>query len=164
MTEKISYIVCNRQLQETIEDITDFYRKAATQTDYLGIYGDEYTYNLNLDSDLMIIAYSTEIVGIVTIQVSTRRKNLHVGTLAIAIDIDYCSKGVGRTLMTMAIDWFNNNHRLTRLQLFVRTDNLRAISLYKKLGFYVEGELRNDTYMSGTYYNVYPMSLLKITS
>lgn len=161
MTERISYVVCNRQLHETIEDIANFYRKAAKQTDYLGIYGDEYTYNLNLDSDLMIIAYSTEIVGIVTIQVSTRRKNLHVGTLAIAIDIDYCNKDIGRTLMTMAIDWFNNNHRLSRLQLFVRTDNLRAISLYKKLGFEIEGELRNDTYMCGHYYNVYPMSLLK---
>lgn len=163
MTHVISYVVYSRQLQDsiTIESISDFYRKAATQTDYLGIYEDEYTYNLNLDNDLMILAYTDQIVGIVTIQVSTRRKNLHVGTLAIAIDKHYSGKGIGKTLMSKAIGWFNSNERLTRLQLFVRTDNSKAISLYKKLGFMTEGELRNDTYMDGKYYNVYPMSLLK---
>lgn len=163
MTDVISYVVYSRQLQDsiTIESISDFYRKAATQTDYLGIYEDEYTYNLNLDSDLMILAYTGQIVGIVTIQVSTRRKNLHVGTLAIAIDTDYSGKAIGKTLMSKAIEWFNSNRRLSRLQLFVRTDNSKAISLYKNLGFMTEGELRNDTYMDGKYYNVYPMSLLK---
>jgi len=163
MTHVISYVVYSRQLQDsiTIESISDFYRKAATQTDYLGIYEDEYTYNLNLDSDLMILAYTGQIVGIVTIQVSTKRKNLHVGTLAIAIDTNYSGHGIGKTLMSKAIEWFNSNERLTRLQLFVRTDNSKAISLYKKLGFMTEGELRNDTYIDGKYYNVYPMSLLK---
>jgi ribosomal protein S18 acetylase RimI-like enzyme len=164
MIEHISYIVYNKQFQLyfKIDHIVDFYRKIAKQTDYLGIYEDEYTFNLNLDSDLMILAtIAGQIVGIVTILLSTRRKNLHVGTLAIAIDTNYSGKGIGTKLMSKAIDWFNGNDRLSRLQLFVRTDNNIAISLYQKLGFIIEGELRNDTYIDGVYYNVFPMSLLK---
>jgi len=163
MKEQLTYLDYNNlsEVTITIDDIVNFYRKAATQTEYLGIYEDEYSFSFNSDNDLIVLAYTDKIVGIVTITRSTRRKNLHVGTLAIAIDIDYSGKGIGNTLMNKAIEWFRQNNGLSRLQLFVRTDNSKAILLYKKLGFYVEGELRNDTYMDGQYYNVYPMSLLK---
>ena len=143
------------------EDIISFYNKVSKQTEYLGIYEGEYTYNFNMDKDLMIIAYTTEIIGIVTISIPNKRKNMHVGTLAIAINNDYCNKGIGRELMSRALDWYNNNPALTRVQLFVRTDNLRAISLYKKYNFIIEGEMRNDTYIDGKFYNVYIMSILK---
>ncbi len=163
MDNSITFLTYDKTLHSTITeiDIVEFYKKATRQTDYLGIYEDEYSYSLNMERDLMIIAYTTEIVGILTITTSTRRKNLHVGTLAIAINTDFANKGVGTRLMSMALEWFNNNNSLSRLQLFVRTDNLRAIALYKKYNFSIEGELRNDTYISGTYYNVYPMSILK---
>ena len=157
------FLTYNPSLQNIIreEDIINFYKKASNQTDYLGIYEDEYTYKLNMDNDLMIIAYTTEIIGIITITAGIRRKNTHVGTLAIAINTDYCNKGIGKELMSRSIEWFKNNQTLTRLQLFVRTDNLRAISLYKKYNFSIEGEMRNDTYIDGKYYNVYIMSILK---
>ena len=143
------------------EDIINFYNKVSKQTEYLGIYEGEYTYNFNADKDLMIIAYTTEIIGIVTISIPNKRKNMHVGTLAIAINTEYCNKGIGRELMKRSLEWFKNNSSLTRLQLFVRTDNIRAISLYKKYDFLIEGEMRNDTYIDGKYYNVYIMSKVK---
>jgi len=143
------------------DDIINFYNRVTKQTEYLGIYENEYKYSLNLDKDLMIVAYTTEIVGIVTIIIPEKKKNLHVGTLALAIDNNYCGRGIGKELMERSIDWYKNNNSLTRLQLFVRTDNIIAISLYKKYNFIIEGELRNDTYIDGVYYNVYPMSILK---
>jgi RimJ/RimL family protein N-acetyltransferase len=146
------------------EDIINFYNKVSKQTEYLGIYEGEYTYNFNVDKDLMIIAYTTEIIGIITISIPNKRKNIHVGTLAIAINNDYCNKGIGRELMSRALEWFKNNSSLTRLQLFVRTDNLRAIALYKKYDFLIEGEMRNDTCIDGKYYNVYIMSVLKAST
>lgn len=157
----IQYLHQNQKNPIKEEDIINFYNKVSKETEYLGIYEGEYTYNFNPDKDLMIIAYTGEIVGIITISVANKRKNFHVGTLAIAIDNEYCNKGIGRELMSRALEWYNNNESVSRLQLFVRTDNLRAISLYKKYGFVVEGELRNDTYIDGKYYNVYPMSILK---
>jgi RimJ/RimL family protein N-acetyltransferase len=114
-----------------------------------------------MNKDLMIIAYTTEIIGIVTISVPNKRKNMHVGTLAIAINNDYCNKGIGRELMSRALEWYNNNPDLSRVQLFVRTDNLRAIALYKKYNFIIEGEMRNYAYIDGKFYNVYIMSILK---
>jgi RimJ/RimL family protein N-acetyltransferase len=45
-----------------------------------------------------------------------------------------------------------------KIQLSVRTDNHRAVHLYKKLGFIIEGELKNDTYILNEYYNTYIMA------
>lgn len=157
----MEFITYNPSSHIKKEDIISFYNKVSKQTEYLGIYEGEYTYNFNTDKDLMIIAYTTEIIGIVTISIPNKRKNMHVGTLAIAINNDYCNKGIGRELMARALEWYNNNQELSRVQLFVRTDNLRAIALYKKYNFTIEGEMRNDTYIDGKFYNVYIMSILK---
>ena len=161
--EKLTYFSFDSTTEHIIskDDIVNFYNRVAKQTNYLGIYENEYTYCLKLDRDLMIVAYTTEIVGIVTVIIPEKRKNLHVGTLAIAIDNNYCGKGIGKELMSKSIEWYKKNNSLTRLQLFVRTDNKTAIALYKKFNFITEGELRNDTCIDGVYYNVYPMSILK---
>jgi ribosomal protein S18 acetylase RimI-like enzyme len=40
-----------------------------------------------------------------------------------------------------------------------REDNQRAISLYKQLGFQIEGLKEKDTYINGVYYNTMLMGL-----
>ena len=49
---------------------------------------------------------------------------------------------------------------LTRIELAVREDNERAIHLYKKLGFNVEGKHINSLLIDGKYYNQISMALL----
>jgi putative acetyltransferase len=50
---------------------------------------------------------------------------------------------------------------LERLQLFVFIDNERAIGLYKKLGFEVEGTQRKSAIRGGEYIDSYMMGRLR---
>ncbi len=50
---------------------------------------------------------------------------------------------------------------LRRLWLKVLAENARAIRLYKKLGFRVEGRLREDSFRAGYYEDVLVMGLLR---
>ena len=49
---------------------------------------------------------------------------------------------------------------LARVELFVRTDNSRAMRLYEKLGFTVEGVLRRHLLIDGVFRDSYLMSIL----
>ncbi len=140
------------------EDIVLFYKKVSKQTNFLSFYEDEYLFNFNQKADLMLIAYTDEIDGIITIIVGTKRKNSHIGILGIVVDSEYCNQGIGKQLITESLKWCKNKN-INKVQLTVRTDNIIAISLYKKFNFKIEGELINDTCIDGIYYNVYIMSL-----
>ncbi len=48
--------------------------------------------------------------------------------------------GVGRALLKTVIDLADNWLNLKRIELTVYVDNERAINLYKKFGFEIEGE------------------------
>jgi putative acetyltransferase len=50
---------------------------------------------------------------------------------------------------------------LTRLELTVFVDNERAVALYKKHGFEIEGELVDYAYRNGRYVTAYTMARRK---
>lgn len=95
-----------------------------------------------------------------TLAGNSRKRLLHASNLAIAIKEQYCNLGIGRRMMETAIAWAKENN-ITRITLEVDTNNYRAISLYTKLGFEVEGTFKMDKKMSdGSYRNSYAMALL----
>lgn len=83
----------------------------------------------------------------------------HCGTLGIGILPAFRGQGLGRRLMTAAIDKARAKG-LTRIELTVRTDNLNAIALYKKLGFEMEGTKKNAVRVDGAYEDLYFMGLV----
>lgn len=70
----------------------------------------------------------------------------------------YWSMGIGSKIIKYVIDWARNNEIL-KLRLQVRIDNERAIGLYKKLGFVVEGEIKGAMKIRGQYFTDYLMGL-----
>ncbi|CRX38208.1 GNAT family N-acetyltransferase [Estrella lausannensis] len=69
-------------------------------------------------------------------------KNLsHVAELTIALHPDWQGKGIGMLLMQALIEWAEKDPNLEKIELNVRATNTRAIQLYKKWGFRVEGYL-----------------------
>jgi putative acetyltransferase len=53
---------------------------------------------------------------------------------------------------------------LSRIELTVRTDNTRAIALYRKLGFETEGIMRRHMLIDETYVDSLLMALLYDTA
>jgi RimJ/RimL family protein N-acetyltransferase len=70
----------------------------------------------------------------------------------------YRGMGLGKKLMEYTIDWAHANG-LEKINLDVWSSNNRAIQLYKKYGFRVEGRLRRQAILQGKYVDEVFMSL-----
>lgn len=70
-------------------------------------------------------------------------------------------KGIGKYATTQALLHAFKDLNLHRVNLTVMESNKTALSLYKKIGFKVEGVLRDSVYKSGSYHNMVAMALLR---
>jgi RimJ/RimL family protein N-acetyltransferase len=70
-------------------------------------------------------------------------------------------KGFGKTATLLMIEHGFLDLNLNRISLTVLCENLRAISLYKSVGFEKEGRLRESIYKNGEFKDQYIMSVLK---
>jgi len=69
----------------------------------------------------------------------------HIAYLGgLAIHPNFAGKGFGRKMMQEIID-LANQQGYKRIELSVATENVRAIELYKKVGFEAEGVMRKYT-------------------
>lgn len=80
-----------------------------------------------------------------------QNRRRHSGAMAIMVHRDYQSKGVGRALMKEVINMADNWLMLVRIELTVFEDNERAIHLYEKFGFRIEGTKLLATIKNGKY-------------
>ena len=77
-----------------------------------------------------------------------------------SIPQDERNRGIGSALMAYAIDWATKGGVLTRIELYVYASNARAIHLYEKFGFRLEGRRRQAIYQNGQYGDDLTMGLL----
>ena len=90
---------------------------------------------------------------------SLRRR--HAGHIGLAVHDKWQSKGVGTALMKALIDVADNWLNISRLELTAFTDNERALRLYKKLGFEIEGTHRKFAFREGGYVDAYTMARVR---
>ena len=84
----------------------------------------------------------------------------HCGVLGLGVAKSARGKGVGRKLITAALAKARARG-ITRVELTVRADNLVAQSLYKSLGFAVEGLQHKAWQLRGEYFDVNHMALVE---
>ncbi|HSD88662.1 MAG TPA: GNAT family N-acetyltransferase, partial [Kofleriaceae bacterium] len=66
----------------------------------------------------------------------------HVATLGMSVKQGWRRKGVGRALLTAALEWAPTAG-IKRVELYVYARNAPAIALYEGFGFAIEGRRRN---------------------
>ena len=103
---------------------------------------------------------SGKAVGAIHLKVGEGRES-HVGTISMAVHDMYQGQSIGKMLMLTVIDLADNWLNLLRLQLEVYTDNERAVSLYKRFDFEIEGQKRCDGFRAGVYIDSYVMGRLR---
>ncbi|HZU69178.1 MAG TPA: GNAT family N-acetyltransferase [Ktedonobacteraceae bacterium] len=101
-----------------------------------------------------------KVVGAIHLKVGEGRER-HVGTISMAVHDAYQGQSIGKMLMLTIIDLADNWLNLLRLQLEVYTDNERAINLYKRFDFEIEGRKRCDGFRAGAYLDSYVMGRLR---
>lgn len=99
-----------------------------------------------------------EIVGNLGFEVCTSPRRRHVASLGMGVKDDVQGRGVGSALLATVIDLADNWLNLKRIELTVYSDNVRAINLYKKFGFAVEGESKAYAFRNGEYVSAYHMA------
>lgn len=85
----------------------------------------------------------------------------HIANIVIGILEEYCNKGIGYNLFQEVFSWAKMNN-IIKLELSVITENKRAVKLYTKLGFAIEGTRKKSTFINGKYFDDFYMA--KITN
>ncbi len=85
----------------------------------------------------------------------------HVAGLGIAIHDDYTGRGIGTVLIGALVEAADDWLDIHRIELTVYTDNLAAITLYKKFNFEPEGIQKDYAFRNGAYTDVLAMARLR---
>lgn len=162
-------VICEAR-PEDAEGLADLLALVTSETPFL-IFGTEAAMtaaelNVFLEGQLesenqicLVAKVDTKIVGLLNLSSSPQYFDAHVGDLFIAVAKSYWSYGLGSFLMEALMAWVEQGTTIRRLELTVQTRNSRALSLYHKFGFIIEGTKRRAIKTAtGDFLDVYMMS------
>lgn len=98
------------------------------------------------------------LAGLHLVSPSVRRR--HAMSLGITVAKASQGQGVGQALMAGLLDYADNWAQILRIELVVYHDNARAIRLYERHGFELEGRLKAYALRNGVYEDVLTMARL----
>jgi len=108
-------------------------------------------------SFIYIVEDDGKLVGFLSAKRGHVNRIKHSAYIVIGIMKSYTGKGIGRRLFNELDNWATDNG-VTRLELTVMKHNERAISLYKKMGYKVEGVKGKSVVVDGNYVDEYYMA------
>ena len=97
------------------------------------------------------------IIGSLGFTAGTKPRVAHIGEFGVSVLKEYWGNGIAHNLISSLIQWAKDGGKITKINLQVREDNKKAINLYKKFGFEIEGLIRRSFFIDGEYYNSYQM-------
>lgn len=116
-----------------------------------------------VEGDFIFVAcVGEEVVGNAGLHaVGKTPRRAHVMHVGMAVPAAWQGKGVGGALMQAIVDLADNWLNVFRLELTVYVDNERAIALYRKFGFEMEGTLKAYALRAGQYVDAYAMARIR---
>ncbi|WP_206528070.1 GNAT family protein [Marinitoga sp. 38H-ov] len=90
----------------------------------------------------------------------TRKRLEKTAKLGVSVLEDYRNIGIATTLINNHITWCIENSNIHRLELEVFSNNTKAISLYEKLGFSIEGKRKEAAYINSKYIDILMMGYI----
>ncbi|PAV28141.1 spermidine acetyltransferase [Virgibacillus profundi] len=120
------------------------------------------SYEAGHDSDShrqFILYHSKEKVGYLGLfDIDARHRNAE---FAIMIDPAQQGKGYATDATRLIVEYGFNQLNLRKLFLFVVNINEKAVHIYQKVGFQMEGELKKHFFVDGSYHDASIMSLFR---
>ncbi len=155
---------------EDAENVINYIIKVSDETDYMLSDSkereldvkkeEEFLQNIqkSITTKMFIYEEDGKIVGICNLRGMDKKRVRHRVNLGISVLKEYWGNGIAKKLINYAIDYSKKNS-IKKIELTVRVDNKRALKLYKSLGFFIEGEVKNFFCIDDVYYNCYIMGL-----
>jgi ribosomal protein S18 acetylase RimI-like enzyme len=107
----------------------------------------------------LVAEYEGQVVAHAFLESCTLQSLRHVADLNMAVHLGWQGKGIGKKLLEQIIKSARSTSVIEKIQLNVRATNMVAISLYKKMGFQVEGRLKNRVKIKDRYIDDIVMGL-----
>jgi len=100
-----------------------------------------------------------QLVGFLSATGGVYNRNRHTAYLVIGVLQGFAGQGIGTQLFTQVEKWARD-HTIHRLELTVMAHNERAVRLYQKMGFEIEGLKKQNLLVDGKYVDEYEMAKL----
>lgn len=115
--------------------------------------------NLKSGAPQFVAVDDGRVVGWCDVTPKTHETLSHSGVLGMGVAASHRGRGIGSALLRTTLD-AALARGLTRIELVVRVDNQRAIGLYRRNGFEIEGTLRHYLVVDGAEYDALQMARL----
>jgi RimJ/RimL family protein N-acetyltransferase len=107
----------------------------------------------------LIAEVDRKIAGSLSFTAGAKSRVFHTGEFGITVLKEYWGLGIGKILIKSLIDWAIQGKVIRKINLRAREDNMRALNLYKDMGFHQEGIITRDSYIDGRFFNSILMGL-----
>jgi len=106
------------------------------------------------DTHLFIVGLIDDtLVSLLSFTPGARPRHRHAGEFGLSVRRPYWGMGIGSFMLDALLTWAQRDEMITKINLRVRSDNARAIALYERKGFVVEGTLTRAVRIDGQYYD-----------
>lgn len=92
----------------------------------------------------LVARRGTTVLGWTYVAPGARRRTRHVGRIELMVDAPFRGQGVGRALLAGVVAHAEAGGVLRKLSLTVYAHNVRALALYRAMGFVEEGRRRAE--------------------
>jgi RimJ/RimL family protein N-acetyltransferase len=99
------------------------------------------------------------IVSTLTFTAGERPRVRHRGEFGLSVRREYWGLGIGSLMLDELIHWARAGGVISKINLRVRVDNVRAIKLYERKGFVHEGTISREALINGRYFSDHQMGL-----
>ena len=104
------------------------------------------------NSYAIVAIQNNKIIGNLSFEGGGRSRLSHAGEFGVSVLKDFWGNGIATELIKSLLDWAISAP-ITKINLKVKDENSSAITLYKKLGFEIEGKIKRDFCIAGIYYD-----------
>jgi RimJ/RimL family protein N-acetyltransferase len=146
-------------------DVLDYIQDISGESDFLSFGPGEFELSeaeeedflrrcRDSDNQLYIVGLIADrIVSTLVFSAGRRPRVRHSGEFSMSVRQPYWGLGIGSLMLDTLVEWARATRIVTKIDLRVRTDNQRAITLYKRKGFVIEGTIRRAIFLDGEYFD-----------
>lgn len=107
------------------------------------------------DNSLILLGFfEDKLIALLTLIGGKKSRVKHVGQLGVNVKKEFWGYGIGSELMKDMDSWIEKTKVIKKVNLLVHEQNHRALGLYKKLNYQVEGRSANFFSDKDAYYDV----------
>ncbi|MDQ0351357.1 RimJ/RimL family protein N-acetyltransferase [Alkalibacillus filiformis] len=109
------------------------------------------------NSTILVAEFEGQLVGYLLAMGGNARRNSHSAYVVLGVLQGYRGHGIGTRLFSELERWATESD-IHRLELTTVVRNEAGVSLYKKMGFEIEGTKRDSLFIGGEFVDEYYMS------